>query len=49
MSFFGKVKDTLENALNDVTTLEHALIVDENEQYIYQFQQFDGDSPMSFS
>ena len=35
--------------MNDLTTLEHALIVDENGQHIYQFQQFDGDSLCSIS
>ena len=45
MSFFQDIKDKLETTLNDLTTIEHALVMEEEKtKYVYRFQQIDGDS-----
>jgi hypothetical protein len=45
MSFFGNIKDQLENTLKELTTIEHALVIEEDKtKYVYRFQQTDGDS-----
>ncbi len=44
MSFFGELKEKLENALVDITTVEHAMIIEEDDGCVYRFQQIEGDS-----
>lgn len=44
MSFFKNIRNELEHKLNDFTTIEHALILEDNSLCIHRFQQIDGDS-----
>lgn len=44
MSFFEDLKVELENKLTDFTTIEHVLIFEDDDRYIYRFQQTAGDS-----
>jgi len=45
MAFFKNIKTKLENTLHDLTTIEHALLVENEEsQCIYRFEQLDNDS-----
>lgn len=44
MAFFQDIKKKLENTLTDLTTIEHALIIEDSGDYIYCFQQIAGDS-----
>ena len=49
MAFFKELKEKLENTIVDLATTEHALIVEENDEIIYRFQQIGGDSLSYFS
>ena len=44
MAFFKDIRDQLENALVDIATIEHAMIIEDDNGCIYRFQQTDGDS-----
>lgn len=44
MAFFKDIRDQLENALVDIGTIEHAMIIEDDNGCIYRFQQIDGDS-----
>ena len=44
MAFFENIKEKLENKLTDFTTIEHVLIFEDDNSYIYRFQQTAGDS-----
>lgn len=44
MNFFEDLKKELEEKLEDFSTIEHALILEESNDFIYRFQQTDGDS-----
>ena len=44
MEIFEEIKEKLESKLIDITTVEHAMIIEENDGCIYRFQQTDGDS-----
>ena len=44
MAFFEEIKEKLEEALIDIATVEHAMIIEENDGCVYRFQQTDGDS-----
>ena len=44
MAFFKNIKEKLEEKLTDIATIEHVLIVEENGECLYRFQQLEGDS-----
>ena len=44
MAFFEDLKEKLENAVVDFTTIEHALIFEGDNGCMYRFQQTEGDS-----
>ena len=44
MAFFEDLKKKLEKALEDLSTIEHVLIIESNDSIIYTFQQTEGDS-----
>jgi len=44
MAFFEDLKDKLENTLTDLTSIEHAMIFEDNNECMYRFQQTAGDS-----
>jgi hypothetical protein len=44
MSFFKRIKGKLEDALIDISTVEHAMIIEEENGCVYRFQQTDGDN-----
>ena len=44
MAFFQEIKEKLESALVDLSTVEHALILEDSDGCIYRFQQTEGDS-----
>lgn len=49
MAFFQDIKENLEKRLIDITTIEHAMIFEDQEGCIYRFQQIDGDSKVYVS
>ncbi len=45
MGFFNDVKDKLETALEDIASLEHAVVLEEsNAVLLYRVQEIEGDS-----
>ncbi|NQY07506.1 MAG: hypothetical protein HRT68_15245 [Flavobacteriaceae bacterium] len=44
MSFFEEIGEKLENALHDIATIEHAMILEKKDGYVYCIQQTEGDS-----
>ena len=44
MKFFDDIKTKLEDTLEDLTTVEHVLIIEDSNEFIYRFQQTAGDS-----
>jgi hypothetical protein len=44
MNFFEKLKEELEGKLTDITTIEHAIILEDNGECLYRFQQIEGDN-----
>lgn len=44
MNFFQKIKSDLEEKLEDFSTIEHVLIVENSNTYLYRLQQAEGDS-----
>jgi hypothetical protein len=44
MGFFDDLKEKLKDKLTDFSTIEHVLIIEESNEFIYRFQQTAGDS-----
>lgn len=44
MSFFKEIKEKLEETLIDISTVEHVMIIEDDDGCVYRFQQTDGDS-----
>lgn len=44
MGYFEDLKNKLEDKLTDFTTIEHVLILEDSNAFIYRFQQTAGDS-----
>ncbi|WP_298516238.1 hypothetical protein [uncultured Kordia sp.] len=44
MAFFKEIKEKLEDAIIDLRTVEHAMIIEDDNGCVYRFQETDGDS-----
>ncbi|MGH1386408.1 hypothetical protein [Kordia sp.] len=44
MAFFNDIKEKLEEALLDISTIENVMIIENENGCVYRFQQIEGDS-----